>query len=416
MGTTFSNALSGLQANSQAIDVVSANLANLNTYGYKAEQVSFEELVSQSFGGANGANLVGGSVDAISNQSLSQGSITTTSQPYDAAIQGNGYFVLQTPAGQQAFTRAGNFTVNATGQLLTQSGDNVQGWNAVGGVVNTNSAATNITLPVSGLSAPSASTAFTLGLNLDASAVKGTTAATFSSPIQVVDSLGDTHALTITYTETAPGTWGYAITIPPADLKSASKTALATGTLTFDSSGNLASPTAKASPVVVSIPGLADGAADLKLNWNLYDANGNPQITQYDQISSNLSSSQNGQQAGQVTGISIGVNGEVTAAYSNGTNVRVGQLAVGSVLNPGSMQDLGNNTFGVTSATAVPAIGVPGTGSRGTVTGGALESSTVDIATEFTNLLVYERGYQANSKVVTTEDQVIQATLSLIPA
>ncbi len=139
MGTAFSNALSGLQANSQAIDIVSANLANLNTYGYKAEQVSFDELVSQSLGGANGANLVGGSVNAISNQSLSQGSITTTGQPYDAAIQGNGYFVLQTPAGQQAFTRAGNFTVDATGQLLTQTGENVEGWNAVNGVVDTNS-------------------------------------------------------------------------------------------------------------------------------------------------------------------------------------------------------------------------------------------------------------------------------------
>ncbi len=92
----------------------------------------------------------------------------------------------------------------------------------------------------------------------------------------------------------------------------------------------------------------------------------------------------------------------------------VAQLAVGTVLNPESMQDLGSNTFGVTSATAVPAIGTPGSGSRGTVTGGALESSTVDIATEFTNLLVYERGYQANSKVVTTEDQVIQTTLGLI--
>jgi flagellar hook protein FlgE len=414
MGTAFSNALSGLQANSQAIDIVSANLANLNTYGYKAEQVSFEELVSQSLGGTNGASLVGGSVNAISNQSLSQGSITTTGQPYDAAITGNGYFVLQTPAGQQAFTRAGNFTVDATGQLLTQAGDNVEGWNAVNGVVNTNSAVSNIVLPVTGLSAPSATTAFTLGVNLDASAAAGTTAATFSSPIQVVDSLGETHALTVTYTETTPGNWGYAITIPPSDLTSASTTPVATGTLTFDSSGNLTAPAATASPVAVAITGLADGAADMKLNWNLYDANGNPQITQYDQTSSNLSSSQNGQQAGQVTGISIGVNGEVTAAYSNGANVEVGQLAVGSVLNPGSMQDLGNNTFGVTSATAIPAIGVPGTGSRGTVTGGALESSTVDIATEFTNLLVYERGYQANSKVVTTEDQVVQTTLSLI--
>jgi flagellar hook protein FlgE len=414
MGTAFSNALSGLQANSQAIDIVSANLANLNTYGYKDEQVSFDELVSQSLGGTNGVSLVGGAVNAISTQSLSQGSITTTGQPYDAAIQGNGYFVLQTPAGGQAFTRAGNFTVDSTGQLLTQTGENVEGWNAVNGVVNTNSAVSNIALPVTGLSAPIATTAFTLGVNLNASATTGTAGATFSSPIQVVDSLGETHALTVTYTETAPGAWSYAITIPPGDLTSASTTPVATGTLTFDSSGNLTSPAATASPVPVAITGLADGAADMNLNWNLYDANGNPQITQYDQASSNLSSSPNGQQAGSVTGISIGANGAVMAAYSNGSNVEVAQLAVGSVLNPGSMQDLGNNTFGVTSATAVPAIGVPGTGPRGTVTGGALESSTVDIATEFTNLLVYERGYQANSKVITTEDQVIQTTLALI--
>ncbi len=165
------------------------------------------------------------------------------------------------------------------------------------------------------------------------------------------------------------------------------------------------------------ITGFADGAADMpNLVWNLYDANGNPQITQYDQASANLASSQNGTQAGQLTGISIGTNGQLTAAYSNGDNVAVAQVAVGTILNPQSMQDLGNNTFGVTSASAVPAIGVPGTGSRGTVTGGALESSTVDIATEFTNLLIYERGYQANSKVITTEDQVIQTTLSLINA
>src|ERR1700733_5688021 len=125
MGTAFSNALSGLQANSQAINVVSGNLANENTYGYKANQVSFEELVSESLAGTADSNLTGGSVVPLSTQSFSQGSITTTGQPYDAAIQGNGFFVLQTPAGQQAFTRAGNFTVDSTGQLLTQTGENV---------------------------------------------------------------------------------------------------------------------------------------------------------------------------------------------------------------------------------------------------------------------------------------------------
>lgn len=416
MATSLSNALSGLQAYSQAINVVSGDLANMNTYGYKANDVSFEELVSQSGNTAGNTNLTGGSVVPLSNQSFTQGSITTTGGAYDAAIQGSGFFVVQTPQGQQAFTRAGNFTVNASGDLLTQSGDNVQGWNGTNGIVNTNAPLSNIVLPVAGLTAPTTTTEFSLNLNLNSSATVGTSDATFSSPMQVVDSEGQQHLLTVTYTETAAGTWNYAVTMPSADLTGGTGTAttLATGTLSFDSNGNLDSPPSSAGTVPISITGLADGAADMNITWNLYDANGNPQITQYDQTSANLGSSQNGLQAGQLTGISIGTNGQVTAAYSNGDNIAVAQLAVASVLNPDSMQDLGSNTYSVTSATAVPAIGTPGTGSRGTVTGGALESSTVDIATEFTNLLIYERGYQANSKVVTTEDQVIQTTLGLI--
>jgi len=418
MATAFSNALSGLQANSQAINVVSGNLANENTYGYKANTVSFEELVSE-IGGSATTNLSGGSVVPISSQSFSQGSITTTGQSYDAAIQGNGFFVVQDAGGQQGFTRAGNFTLDATGHLLTQSGENVEGWNGVNGVVNTNSPLANIVLPVAGLRAPTTTTEFSLNLNLNSGAAVGTTDATFSSPMQVVDSQGQLHTLTVTYTETAPGTWNYDVTIPSADIAGGvgATTDLTPGggTLTFDANGNLVTPAAGA-PIAVSITGLADGAADMPLTWNLYDANGNPQITQFDQASTNLASSQNGTQAGQLTSMAIGANGQITAVYSNGDNVAVAQLAVGTVLNPQSMQDLGSNTFGVTSATAIPAIGTPGTGSRGTVTGGALESSTVDIATEFTNLLIYERGYQANSKVITTEDQVIQTTLGLITA
>jgi flagellar hook protein FlgE len=151
MSTAFSNALSGLKANNQAINIVSGNLANENTYGYKANTVSFEELVSE-IGGSAGQNLTGASVVPVSSQTFSQGSITTTGQPYDAAVQGNGFFVVKDPNGQQAFTRAGNFTLSATGQLLTQSGEFVEGWNGVNGVVNTNSPLTDITVPVAGLS------------------------------------------------------------------------------------------------------------------------------------------------------------------------------------------------------------------------------------------------------------------------
>jgi flagellar hook protein FlgE len=416
MGTAFSNALSGLSANALAIDVVSGNLANLNTTGYKSNQVSFEDLVSESLGGAASANLVGGSAVPISNRPFTQGSITSTGNPYDAAIQGNGFFVLKTAAGNQVFTRAGNFKLDSTGHLLTQSGDHVEGWNGVNGVVDTNAGISDVVLPVAGLRQPSTTTKFSFAVNLNANAAAGTPDATFSSPMQVVDSQGQTHVLTVTYTKSAttPLSWDYAVTIPDSDLAAPPGAPLATGTLTFDSHGKLSSPADPVSgAIAIPVTGLADGAADLALTWNLYDVSGNPTITQYDQASANLASSQDGTQAGQLTGIAIGAGGQMTATYSNGDNIAVAQLAVGSVLNPGSMQDLGNNTFGVTSATSVPAIGTPGTGSRGTITGGALEASTVDIAKEFTNLLVYQRGYQANAKVITTEDDILQETVAL---
>ncbi len=418
MGTAFSNALSGLKANSEAINVVSGNLANQNTYGYKANHVSFQELVSESILGTSTSNLTGASVIPLSSQSFSQGSVTATGEPYDAAIQGNGFFVVQNALGQQAFTRAGNFTLDATGHLLTQSGGYVEGWNGINGAVNTNSPLSNIVVPVAGLRAPTTTTEFSLNLNLNANAATGSADATFSSPMQVVDSQGQTHVLTITYTKQSAGNWNYDVTVPSADITGGvgvtTSLLAAPGTLTFDAKGNLTSPAVGDAPTVLTVTGLADGAADMPITWNFFDSTKKPQITQYDQTSANLASAQNGTQAGQLTGIAIGDNGQLTASYTNGDRVAVAQLAVATVLNPQSMRDLGNNTFGVTSATSVPAIGTPGTGSRGTVSGGALEASTVDIATEFTNLLVYERGYQANSKVITTEDQVVQSTLQLI--
>jgi flagellar hook protein FlgE len=234
----------------------------------------------------------------------------------------------------------------------------------------------------------------------------------------VIDGQGVTHTLTITYTKTAANSWSYDVTIPSADLTTPSgagtDSTVTSGTLTFDGTGHLTSPASTAGTIPLAITGLSDGAADLTVNWNVY-VNGAATLTQFAQASANLGSTQDGAPSGQLTGMSIGSNGEVLASYSNGDSIAVAQLALASILNPDSMQDLGSNNFGVTSATALPAIGIPGTGSRGQVSGGALESSTVDIAQQFTNMLTYERGYQANSKVITTEDELSQATLALKP-
>ena len=413
--TAFSNALSGLNANALAIDSVSGNLANLNTSGYKDNQVSFNDILSGNINGEE-ATSVAGSVIAQASTQFNQGSIQTTSQPFDAAIQGAGFFVLNTPTGQQTYTRAGNFTVDASGDLLGASGESVQGWTAANGVLNTSGATSNITLPISGSQQPVATTNFTISANLNANTAVGSANATFSSPILVYDAQGSSHTLTVTYTETAANNWSYNVTIPSAEVTggTGTDTTVASGTLTFDGTGQLITPAATGGPIAIPITGLADGATDLNLNWNLYTPSGGGALTQFAETSANLASTQDGTASGQLTGTSIGANGQISATYSNGASVVVAQLALASVLNPDSMANLGINTFAVTSATATPIVGTSGTGSRGEITGGALESSTVDIATEFTNLLTYERGYQANSKVITTEDTITQTTVGLI--
>ncbi|HEU5022332.1 MAG TPA: flagellar hook protein FlgE [Bryobacteraceae bacterium] len=417
MSTTFSNALAGLNANALAIDTISGNLANLNTSGYKTNQVSFKDLLSGDVGGS-ASTSVAGSVVAKATTQFTQGSIQTTGQPYDAAIQGSGFFVLGTPTGQTTYTRAGNFIVDASGHLLSSGGEAVQGWNVAGGVLDTTGAPADIALPVSGSQQPVPTGNFSISANLNGNAAAGSPEATFSSPILVYDAQGAGHKLTINFNQTAPGAWSYNITIPSGEITGATgtDTSVATGTLRFDGQGKLATPAATDPPIQVQIAGFANGAANLTMNWNLYGDSGEGELTQFAEASANLASDQDGTAPGQLTGTSIGADGKISASYSNGASVVVAQLAMASVLNPDSMQNLGNNTYGVTAATATPIIGTSGSGSLGQIAGEALEASTVDIAAEFTNLLTYERGYQANSKVITTEDTITQTTVQLIQA
>lgn len=414
--SSFSIALSGLNADSAALDVVGNNLANLNTTGYKDTDVSFYDLLQQSVAG--GATQIGGGVSEPQTEAIfSQGSIQSTGGNYDAAINGNGFFVVQDPSGTTLYTRAGDFNLNANGELVTSTGQIVQGWTAQNGVVNTSGPIGNITIPSNSLQTPSATQNMALTINLNAAGVVGQSSGSFSAPIQVVDSLGETHNLTVNFTETAPGNWSYAVEIPGADLTSGTAgtpSQVATGTLTFDSNGNLTSPTAPAQ-IPISITGLADGASDMNINWNLatQDGNGTPLITQYAATSAVSASDQDGVPASQVTQVSIADGGAITAQFSNGNQVVVGQLALASVSNPDSLISVGENNFEVGADTATPVIGVPGTGTLGTVEGGALETSTVNIATEFTNLIVYQNSYEANSKVISTLDQMTQNLLNL---
>jgi len=415
--SSFSIALSGLTADSAALDVVGNNLANLNTTGYKDSTVSFYDLLQQSVAG--GSTQIGGGVSAPQTERIfTQGSIQSTGGNYDAAINGNGFFVVQNPAGNTLYTRAGNFQLDANGNLVTATGQFVQGWNAENNVVNTSGAIGTITIPSNALQTPSATQNVELTVNLNASGVANTPTGTFSTTIQAVDSLGVSHTLTFNFTQSGtPGTWNYEVDIPGQDLTSGTAgtpSPVATGTLTFDANGNLTSPTAPAT-IAIAATGLSDGANDMNINWNLATdgGNGSPLITQYAATSAVSAATQDGVPASQVTQVSIANGGAITAQFSNGNQLVIGQLALASVSNPDSLIAVGQNNYEVGANTATPVIGVPNSGTLGTVEGGSLEASTVDIATEFTDLIVYQNSYEANSKVISVLDQVTQNLLNL---
>jgi flagellar hook protein FlgE len=421
MFTSFSTALSALSATSTAIDVVGNNLANMNTPGFKASSVDFRDLVTQSLGAGLGETQVGfGTGLPLTVREFTQGAIQTSSGLLDAAIQGDGFFVVNDSSGDQMYTRAGNFEVDKNGNLMTDTGQYVQGWTTVDpttGGVDTNGPIGNIVVPVGSLNPPTATTSFTDDLNLNSAASADSTS-DFSDPISVYDSLGNSHVLTLNFEKTGANTWSYNVTIPGDDVSGGTagspfSISGASGTLTFDNNGNLTSP-ANGSPIAFSITGLTDGASDMNLTWNPYDSTGAARITQFAQPSASSAQSQNGSPAAQLVHVGLADGGQVLAQYSNGNQVVVGQLAMASIRNPETLLAAGDNNFQLSALTANPAIGVPGTGGRGQIVGGSIEASTVDIATEFTNLITYQRSYEANGKVVTTADQLSQDTINLI--
>jgi flagellar hook protein FlgE len=252
-----------------------------------------------------------------------------------------------------------------------------------------------------------------MDVNLDSQAAIG---AVVSAPIEVIDSQGGSHVLTASFTKTGVNKWDFAVTVPAADLTTPTDPKLAesvaSGSLVFDASGQLTSPAADANPSV-SIVGLADGAADMTIDWSLFNGAGTGRLTQFAQTSGLSTSTQDGIAAGQIISVGLADGGLVVAKYSNGQQATVGQLAVATVRNPDTLMAVGNNNLQASADTAPAAIGTSGSSGRGAVIGGAIEGSTVDIAHEFTELITMQRSYQANSKVITTSDQMIQDTLNI---
>ena len=406
IGSLFAG-ISGLNANATAMTVIGDNIANVNTTAYKANRSSFANVLSQSLGGSID-NGIGRGVEFWGTSPLwTQGSLENTGSPTDLAISGKGFFIVQDDSGSNFYTRAGQFNLNADGDMVNPDGYYVQGYDIdINGNLGN---LTTISIPGERVSPPSATTTFSFDLNLNAqTAANGT----FSTSQSIFDSLGEAIPLTLTFTKQAAAqTWSVAASVPspngPVTIGGA-----ATAAVTFDSSGNLTAPAADQMLAIT----LANGAATpLSITWDLYDAGGTSlgDITGYSSPSTTTFQYQNGYASGVLRGISVDEDGVVTAAYSNGQLIPTFQIALADFPSYDGLTKLGKNLYAESLKSGQPMPGVAGNGRLGSISASAIEMSNIDLAQEFVKMITTQRAFQANSRVITTSDEILNELINI---
>ncbi|HWE56929.1 MAG TPA: flagellar hook protein FlgE [Acidimicrobiales bacterium] len=422
-------AVSGIESNQTYMNVIGNNVANANTVGYKSENADFTDLLAQQIAGASApqGSGQGAGINPISigsgvrigavNDDQGQGSLIQTNQPTDVAIQGDGYLVAK-QNGQTLYTRAGNLTLDANGDLATQTGGLVQGWMAnAQGAMNTNAPTGPVSIPTGQTMPASATTVLNVGGNLPAWSGIGTPNPV-TATINTYDQLGDAIPVTLTYTPVS-GTANSWTVQGVATSPDGTKTNLwnTAPTITFN----------PASGQISSISGAttnSDGSMTLTVNnmpagvsfpsgdtWSIgYAAPSSTNaVTQFSGQQTMTITNQDGYSSGTLSGFSIGGDGVITGSFSNGKTLAIGEIALATFSNPGGLSDAGNQMYAYTPNSGQPNIGTPNTGGRGSLVGGSLESSNVDLATQLTDLIVAQEAYQANTKVVSTTANNLQA-------
>jgi flagellar hook protein FlgE len=422
--TSLYSGLSGLNAHALQLSLIGNNLSNINTPGFKNSTMAFQDLLSQTMaGGSSSGNInylqIGLGVQvAATNQNFSQGSLQSTGVSTNVAIQGEGFFVVRGDRGIN-YTRAGDFHVDARGNLVTADGGFVQGFTQTDPLTNRiipSGALSDINIPPGTLFPPVATSQVRLITNLDSNAPVGTA---FTSAVRVFDSLGAAHQIEFTWTKTGVGAFSYNVTIDGGEVTGGTagtpfSLLPAPGTMTFNASGALATVNgAAAADRNITTPVFTNGASALTFSWDLIDPNSNSNITSYAAPSATSSSSQNGAPAGTLSSIVIGGDGTIQGIFSSGQTAELARLGLATFNNPTGLLKLGNNKYNVSSSSGEPSLGVAGEGGRGTTAGSTLELSNVDIAAEFISMIVAQRGYQANSRVITTTDEILQESINL---
>jgi flagellar hook protein FlgE len=403
--------ITGLNANATAMRVIGDNIANVNTTAYKSNRASFANILSTSLGGETALRSVGRGVrfwDATTQ--WSQGSLENTASPTDLAINGKGFFVVKDPSGSPLYTRAGQFHFDKNGYLISPDGLKLQGY-AVDTLGNRGDL-TDVVIPGDRVAPPLATTKMTFATNLNSNSEQGQSFSTFQS---VYDSLGNAIPLTLTFTRGAtPGSWTVAGAIPASagTAVTFNGDTLTSVPVTFDDDGVMTAP---AADVTVRLH-LDNGAADpLDVEWDLYDDDNIPvgDLTGYASASVTTFQSQNGYPSGSLRGVSVGEDGFVTAAYSNGELVPMFLLALADFPSYDGLTKMGQNLYAESLMSGQALLGTSGSGRLGTLSPSSLELSNVDLAEEFVKMITTQRAFQASSKVITSSDEILQELMNI---
>ncbi|WP_182112600.1 MULTISPECIES: flagellar hook protein FlgE [unclassified Actinotalea] len=382
--------ISGLRAHQTMLDVTGNNIANVNTTGFKSSQAQFQDTLSQvvtnaggpqaGVGGTNPAQVGLGVRIAGITTNFQQGAAQLTNRSTDMMISGDGFFVVE-KGGEQFYSRAGAFDFDATGQLVTPDGGLVQGWAAAAdGTIDVNGPLTDIRLPIATLMGAAATGSATFEGNLPSDAAAGTV---LNRAIEVHGEDGTASSLNLAFTRTATG-WDVTATRGGATV--------GTGALAFDAAGNLTGGASLAAgPVTVDLAAL----------------------TGYAGLTTVEASVQDGRAAGTLQSFMINADGTLLGTFSNGLKQPLGKVSLATFTNPAGLEKAGGSLYRTTVNSGDPQVGAAGSGGRGALSGGTLEMSNVDLSAEFTNLIIAQRGFQANSRVITTSDEMLQELVNL---
>ncbi len=409
---SMSSALSGLRNHQAMIDIVGNNIANVSTVGFKSSTAVFSDVLSQTLngagrpsattGGTNPSQIGLGSKLAGTVQSFQQGAIQRTGRSTDMAIQGDGFFIVRTAGGENLFTRAGSFNLDATGRLTSTDGMPLQGWMAdANGLIDTNLGMGPLEVQVGDLLPPSQTGTVNVGGNLSADEPVGAIAVI---SFDAYDTQGATTQIDLTFTKSAANEWtvtGQQGTPPVA-------VPLVDNVLTFDAAGELTAPAGRAITITGgTLPGIP---SDLTIDLGSAASPG--RLTQYSGTTTTSVTNQDGSGPGTLLAFNVSPDGIINGNYSNGLSRPIGQVAMAVFTNPGGLERV-SGAWRATPNSGLAQIGIAGSGGRGLLSANSLEMSNVDLAEEFTRLIVAQRGFQGNARMITTSDEVLQEVVNL---